>query len=57
MERCNRCHRVIRDPASIKRGFGPVCWTKVMETSAIPKAPTINGQPADEPEKSLVNAV
>jgi hypothetical protein len=23
---CSRCHRPLKDPASIERGMGPVCW-------------------------------
>lgn len=23
--RCKRCHRIIKDPESIKLGYGPVC--------------------------------
>jgi len=26
---CRRCHRALKDAASIKRGYGPVCWAKV----------------------------
>lgn len=26
---CRRCHRLLKDAASIKRGYGPVCWKKV----------------------------
>jgi len=28
---CNRCHRTLTDPLSIKREFGPVCYRKVVE--------------------------
>lgn len=26
---CLRCHRGLSDPNSVRRGFGPICWTKV----------------------------
>jgi hypothetical protein len=26
---CGRCHRVLKNPTSIARGFGPVCWAKI----------------------------
>lgn len=26
---CLRCHRGLSDPDSVKRGFGPKCWSKV----------------------------
>ena len=27
--RCDRCHRKLKDPESVKRGLGPVCTKKV----------------------------
>lgn len=27
--RCNRCHRPLRDPESLKRGLGMVCFRKI----------------------------
>lgn len=27
--RCKRCHRVLTDPKSVARGYGPVCGAKV----------------------------
>lgn len=27
--KCARCKRVLTDPESIDRGFGPICWAKV----------------------------
>lgn len=30
--RCNRCKRILKDPESIKRGYGRVCWNKIPET-------------------------
>lgn len=29
MNRCNRCHRVLRDPESLKRGLGMACFRKL----------------------------
>lgn len=26
--RCCICHRALRDPVSVKRGIGPVCWAR-----------------------------
>jgi hypothetical protein len=31
-ERCGRCNRVLRDVISKEKGFGPVCWTKIIGT-------------------------
>jgi hypothetical protein len=31
---CGRCGRELKDKASIKRGFGPVCWAKVQAEEA-----------------------
>ena len=28
---CRRCNRPLKDPISIKRGFGPTCFTKVIQ--------------------------
>lgn len=28
MSKCARCNRGLKDPTSIQRGFGPVCWAK-----------------------------
>lgn len=30
MATCGKCKRSLSDPESIKRGFGPLCWAKVM---------------------------
>lgn len=30
MATCARCNRPLKDPDSVKRGFGPVCWAKVL---------------------------
>lgn len=30
MNRCGKCGRTLKDPESIQRGFGPVCYRKVM---------------------------
>lgn len=30
MGRCEKCHRVLKDPNSVKRGFGPVCWKRAI---------------------------
>lgn len=27
---CSRCHRALRDPVSVRRGMGPVCWANSM---------------------------
>ncbi len=27
---CTRCHRPLRDPVSVARGMGPVCWAHSM---------------------------
>lgn len=29
LETCKRCNRGLKGPASMKRGYGPVCWKKV----------------------------
>jgi len=29
MAKCTRCNRPLKDPDSVKRGFGPVCWAKI----------------------------
>jgi len=26
---CGRCHRALKDAASIQRGYGPTCWAKM----------------------------
>jgi len=28
---CKRCNRALKDPASVKRDYGPVCWKKVQQ--------------------------
>jgi hypothetical protein len=28
MDRCRRCYRQLKDPESVKRGLGPVCFGK-----------------------------
>lgn len=27
--KCGKCGRALKDPRSIKRGYGPNCWQKV----------------------------
>jgi len=29
MTECGRCGRALTDPASIKRGYGPLCFKKI----------------------------
>jgi hypothetical protein len=29
-ERCGRCNRILRDAISKEKGFGPVCWNKII---------------------------
>ena len=31
---CRRCGRALRDPDSVARGYGPVCWAKVRAEAA-----------------------
>ncbi len=31
MSRCGKCHRVLKNPASIDRGYGPVCWAAMVD--------------------------
>lgn len=38
MERCKKCHRIIKNPKSVTNGYGPTCWKKVEAT--IPKPQT-----------------
>ena len=26
---CKRCHRELKDPVSIERGYGEICWKRV----------------------------
>lgn len=28
MASCTRCKRALKDPASVQRGYGPICWAK-----------------------------
>lgn len=43
---CGRCGRGLRNPLSVKRGIGPVCWRKMhkgkeaISDAAPPKAAT-----------------
>ena len=27
-EKCKRCHRILKNPASVNHGYGPTCWKK-----------------------------
>lgn len=29
MSTCTMCHRGLKDPGSIQRGYGPICWAKL----------------------------
>jgi len=31
MTTCKRCNRALKDPASARREYGPVCWKKVQQ--------------------------
>ena len=42
---CGKCHRVLKDPRSIERGFGPVCWIAI---SNDPQLNLFSTDPADE---------
>ena len=28
-EKCKRCHRILKNPASIGMGYGLTCWKKI----------------------------
>ena len=32
--RCIKCNRVLKNPLSVKRKYGPVCWKRHQETAA-----------------------
>lgn len=34
MPKCGKCHRGLKDPASVQRGYGPICWGKVQADRA-----------------------
>lgn len=39
---CGACGRILKDPESVQRGFGPVCYRKIMPP--VPrKAKTVQG--------------
>lgn len=29
INKCKRCHRVLKNPESVTHGYGPKCWLKV----------------------------
>ncbi|WP_145099193.1 DUF6011 domain-containing protein [Sporomusa sp. KB1] len=39
MSRCKRCNRTLKDPLSIERGYGPVCWAESQAHGPAPSRP------------------
>ncbi|WP_414714959.1 DUF6011 domain-containing protein [Sporomusa sp.] len=37
--KCKRCRRVLKDPISIEREYGPVCWAASQTQSPAPTRP------------------
>jgi len=35
MVNCDRCGRLLTDPRSVARGYGPVCWKRLREEGVI----------------------
>lgn len=31
INKCKRCHRVLKNPESVTHGYGPTCWLKVQQ--------------------------
>jgi len=52
---CQRCGRKLTDPRSIKRGYGPVCWSKIkVKPEAAIKEPP---KEPNEPEHPVVDTL
>ena len=56
LPRCNRCHRVLKDAASIAVGLGPTCFAKVtgkpLPRQNEPQAPSsTKGRPITAPRR------
>ena len=52
--KCNRCNRALKDPVSIARGYGPVCWAESQSHSPAPPRPVSMQLELDfEPESRL----
>ena len=49
-QRCGRCNRILRDAISKEKGFGPVCWTKIIGTRESQKG---QGRLFKDPELSF----
>ncbi|HML33815.1 DUF6011 domain-containing protein [Sporomusa sphaeroides] len=37
--KCGRCRRTLKDPLSVQRGYGPVCWAESQAHSPAPSRP------------------
>lgn len=44
MIRCRICGRELKDPESVKRGVGPVCWKKLIKKQSDLKLEEVGGK-------------
>ena len=44
MTHCKRCRRALKNEESLKRGYGPVCWSK-RETNELSNYPVWTAAP------------
>lgn len=45
---CKRCHRKLRNSKSVKNGYGPVCWSKMLAAHPVVVGKTTHPQIDDE---------
>jgi len=51
--RCGKCHRLLTDPVSLARGYGPICWTSVRRGPEEQRQPLVPPRDWDITEASL----
>lgn len=57
MTTCTRCNRPLKDPASVQRGYGPICWAAVQADREREKYEDNGEQHIDEPLDEFVICV
>ena len=35
MTKCKRCRRILKNPLSVSRGFGPICYEKIIKETQL----------------------
>lgn len=52
---CKRCNKEIKNPLSLRHGYGPVCWVKVQKGTGIESKKMVEKEPVIKSGNEKVN--